>query len=388
MIRERPVGLEEAAHGVERQALEHRREHRAGHPVRCVDDHAQRLDRVDVDEREHALDERGVDVLLRDRAALLSRDSPCHQFLPGTDFVTSGYSVMPRADNTFGGGNYDADDLDEWLTIQRDWQVDAGIEPISEADVTRVRERAARAVQAVFTELGLPPVTDAEVEAATVGYDSLDMPDRDRAADVEAADAALERGVSGLDVALALDRHGFGEIAEAIVGMQRQRVSADYLQTSSVIDADGLVHSAVSDPNVYSGPGTGYRLEGERWELLQALPHVTAAEDLVAGERHGDSLRPVDAGRGRARRSGGGRRSRGGRRRRRPRFRGQRSSRRSTVSHTTKCWRQSARGFARAAGRRASCVSGVTPTSRSSGTTARSCPDRASPLESSRKGRR
>ena len=214
------------------------------------------------------------------------------QFLPGTDFVTSGYSVMPRADNTFGGGNYDADDLDEWLTIQRDWQVDAGIEPISEADVTRVRERAARAVQAVFTELGLPPVTDDEVEAATVGYDSLDMPDRDRAADVEAADAALERGVSGLDVALALDRHGFGEIAEAIVGMQRQRVSADYLQTSSVIDADGLVHSAVSDPNVYSGPGTGYRLEGERWELLQALPHVTSAEDLVAGERHGDGLEP------------------------------------------------------------------------------------------------
>jgi len=212
------------------------------------------------------------------------------QFLPGTDFVTSGYSVMPRADNTFGGGNYDADDLDEWLTIQRDWQVDAGIEPVSEADVTRVRERAARAVQAVFAELGLPPVTDAEVEAATVGYDSRDMPDRDRAADVEAADAALERGVSGLDVALALDRRGFGEIAEAIVGMQRQRVSADYLQTSSVIDADGLVHSAVSDPNVYLGPGTGYRLEGERWALLQALPHITAAEDLVAGERAGNSL--------------------------------------------------------------------------------------------------
>ena len=44
------------------------------------------------------------------------------QFLPGTDFVTSGYSVMPRHDNTFGGGNYDADDIDEWLTVQRDWR--------------------------------------------------------------------------------------------------------------------------------------------------------------------------------------------------------------------------------------------------------------------------
>ena len=78
------------------------------------------------------------------------------QFLPGTDFVTSGYSVMPRHDNTFGGGNYDADDIDEWLTIQRDWQVDGGIEPVDEDEVLRVRGRAARAMQQVFAELGLP----------------------------------------------------------------------------------------------------------------------------------------------------------------------------------------------------------------------------------------
>ena len=67
------------------------------------------------------------------------------QFLPGTDFVTSGYSVMPRHDNMFGGGNYDADDLDEWLTLQRDWQVDAGIEPLARSGVAgRARARGAR----------------------------------------------------------------------------------------------------------------------------------------------------------------------------------------------------------------------------------------------------
>jgi propanediol dehydratase large subunit len=206
------------------------------------------------------------------------------QFLPGTDFVTSGYSVMPRHDNTFGGGNFDADDIDEWLTIQRDWQVDAGIEPVAEDEVLRVRESAARAVQAVFAELGLPLISDAEVEAATVGYDSTEMPDRDRAADVEAADDFLARGVSGLDVALALDRRGFGEVAEAIVAMQRQRISADYLQTAAVIDPDGLVHSAVNDPNVYTGPGTGYRLEGERWRLLQSLPNVVDPAELLGSE--------------------------------------------------------------------------------------------------------
>ena len=208
------------------------------------------------------------------------------QFLPGTDFVTSGYSVMPRHDNTFGGGNFDADDLDEWLTIQRDWQVDAGIEPVSEDELLRVRERAARAVQAVFADLALPAISDEEVALATTGYDAREMPDRDRAADVEAADELLARGVSGLDVALALDRSGFDDVAEAVLGMQRQRVSADYLQTSAVIGADGVVRSAVNDPNEYSGPGTGYRLEGERWELLQRLPQVVAPADLL-GEAEG-----------------------------------------------------------------------------------------------------
>jgi len=204
------------------------------------------------------------------------------QFLPGTDFVTSGYSVMPREDNTFGGGNYDADDLEEWLTIQRDWQVDAGIEPVAEDEVLEVRERAGRAVQAVFSGLGFPPVTDAEVEAATYGYDSRDVPDRDRAADVAAADRVLEGTVSALDVVRELHAAGFTDVAEAVLGMQRQRVSGDYLQTSAIIEPDGTVRSAVSDPNRYEGPGTGYRLEGERWELLQQLPYVLDPRDEVS----------------------------------------------------------------------------------------------------------
>jgi propanediol dehydratase large subunit len=204
------------------------------------------------------------------------------QFLPGTDFVTSGYSVMPRHDNTFGGGNFDADDLDEWLTVQRDWQVDAGIEPAAEEDVLHVRGRAARAVQTVFEELGFPAVTDAEVEAAATGYDAADLPDRDRAADVAAADRVFTDRITAADVALALDRRGFDDVAEAIVAMQRQRISADYLQTAAVIEPDGAVLSAVNDPNRYEGPGTGYRLEGERWERLQALPHVVEPAELAA----------------------------------------------------------------------------------------------------------
>jgi propanediol dehydratase large subunit len=210
------------------------------------------------------------------------------QFLPGTDFVTSGYSSMPRYDNMFGGGNYDSHDYDEWLTVQRDWQVDAGIEPLAEEEAVAVRERAARAVQAVFEELGFPPISDEEVRLAATCLDSRDLPDRDRAADVLAGDRVLEEGISGLDVALALDRRGFEDVAAALFDMQRQRVAADYLQTSAIIDRDGRVVSAVNAPNEYSGPGTGYRLEGARWERLRRLPYAIDAR-LLAGRSPGEA---------------------------------------------------------------------------------------------------
>ena len=206
------------------------------------------------------------------------------QFLPGTDFVTSGYSSMPRYDNMFGGGNYDSDDLDEWLTVQRDWQVDAGLEPLDEAQALAVRERAARAVQAVFDAFGFPPITDEEVRLATTCLDSRDLPDRDRSADVLAADRVLAEGLSALDVARALDERGFPEVAAAVFEMQRLRVAADYLQTSAIVGRDGTVVSALNDANTYAGPGTGYRLEGERWERLQRLPHAIDARLLGAAQ--------------------------------------------------------------------------------------------------------
>ncbi|MGB7858963.1 MAG: propanediol/glycerol family dehydratase large subunit, partial [Acidimicrobiia bacterium] len=187
--------------------------------------------------------------------------------------------------------NYDSDDLDEWTTIQRDWQVDAGIEPLSEEDAIAIRRKAASAIQGVFDQLGFPAVTDEEVEAAVNAYTSEDMPDRDRAADVDAADTVFTKGTSGVDVARALDRAGFSDVAEAVLAMQRLRVSADYLQTSAIVGADGVVESAINDPNNYSGPGTGNRLEGDRWEILQALPHQQTSTEAAGVEAsEGDYL--------------------------------------------------------------------------------------------------
>ena len=78
------------------------------------------------------------------------------QFIPGTDFICSGYSAVPKRDNLFGGGNFDAEDLDDWNVLQRDMQVDGGVLPVTEDEVLGIRKKAAEAIQAVYEELGFP----------------------------------------------------------------------------------------------------------------------------------------------------------------------------------------------------------------------------------------
>ena len=203
------------------------------------------------------------------------------QFLPGTDFVTSGYSSMPRRDNMFGGGNFDAEDLDDWMIIQRDMRVNAGIVPITEDQAVTVRRRAGQAMQAVFAAFGFPAIRDDEIEAAALAYTSDDMPDRDMVADIAAAQGFLDGPLTALEVARALDAAGFDDIAANVLAMQRVRVIGDYLQPAAVLDTDFAAKSAFTDRNDYLGPGTGYRVEGAIWERLRAVPQQRTATQMV-----------------------------------------------------------------------------------------------------------
>jgi propanediol dehydratase large subunit len=196
------------------------------------------------------------------------------QFIPGTDFITSGYGAIPRYDNMFGGGNFDVTELDDWYALQRDMRVDGGLVPVREEEVLHVRERGARAIQAVFDVFNFPPISEAEIEAAVTGYSSKDMPDRDKVADIEAAQKLLDGPLTAVQVVKALEEAGFHDVATNILEMQRQRVIGDYLQPSAMFGDDFQVLSALSDPNDYQGPGSGYRVEGERWSALQNLPQA------------------------------------------------------------------------------------------------------------------
>ena len=202
------------------------------------------------------------------------------QFLPGTDYIFSGYSGVPNYDNMFAGSTHDSDDFDDMLVLQRDLQCDMALRPVTEEQVIAVRNKAARAMQAVFQEVGFPAITDEEVEAATYAHGSKDMPDRNQPEDLRAIEEFLQSGKTGLDIVRALHKHGFQDVAESVLGMLKQKVSGDYLHTSAIVDEDFNVKSAVNDRNDYMGPGTGYRLEGERWELLKNIPQAISPEDI------------------------------------------------------------------------------------------------------------
>ena len=202
------------------------------------------------------------------------------QFLPGTDFIFSGYAAEPNYDNMFAGSNFDAEDFDDYNVLQRDMQVDGGLEPVTEEQVIFVRNKAARAVQAVFRNLGLSPISDEQVEAVTYAHGSKDTLPRDVTADLAAAEDVLKRGVTGVDIVKALAESGFGDVAESVLNMLKQRVAGDYMQTAAILDRNFHVLSGVNTPNDYMGPGTGYRVDGERWEEIKKIPHIINPNDI------------------------------------------------------------------------------------------------------------
>ena len=202
------------------------------------------------------------------------------QFLPGTDFIFSGYAGEPNYDNLFAGSNFDAEDFDDYNVLQRDMMVDGGLRPVTEAETIAVRRDAAKAVQAVFRALNITEITDAQVEAVVYAHGSRDTLPRDAAADTAAADALMRRGLTGLDIVKALCETGFSHIGERVLNMLKQRISGDYMQTSAVLDEGFRVVSAVNHPNDYAGPGTGYRVGGQRWDEIKNIPHRIKRENV------------------------------------------------------------------------------------------------------------
>jgi propanediol dehydratase large subunit len=202
--------------------------------------------------------------------------------LAGSDFVFSGFGSIQRYDNMFGPSNFNAEDIDDFLAMQRDWGIDGGLRTVPPPRIGELRREAALACRAVYSHLGLADFTDEHVELAVDAAGSKDLGETDTLAVVSAAHAIREGGLTVVDVVAALDQTGYETEAQRVVEMTRARLAGDYLQTSAIFDERLRVLSLVTDPNDYTGPGTGYAPSPERQREIDGIRQARGVDDLRA----------------------------------------------------------------------------------------------------------
>src|SRR6516164_8977996 len=202
--------------------------------------------------------------------------------LAGSDFAFSGFGSIQRYDNMFGPSNFNAEDIDDFLAMQRDWGIDGGLRTVAPARIGELRLEAAHACRAVYAYLGLADFTDEHVDRAVDAAGSKDLGETDTLAVLAAAHAIRQRGLTVVDIVAALDECGYFDIAERTVAFVRARLSGDYLQTSAIFDEHLQVLSLVTDPNDYAGPGTGYSPSPARQAEIDAIRQARRVADLRA----------------------------------------------------------------------------------------------------------
>jgi len=202
--------------------------------------------------------------------------------LAGSDFMFSGFGSIQRYDNMFGPSNFNAEDIDDFLAMQRDWGVDGGLRTVPEDRIAELRREAAQLCRAVYQHLGLADFTDEHVERAVDAAGSKDLGETDTLAVVAAAHAIRDGGITVVDVVAALDETGYESVAERILVMTAARLAGDYLQTSAIFDEELRVLSLVTDPNDYAGPGTGFEPGPQRQAEIDAIRQARGVADLRA----------------------------------------------------------------------------------------------------------
>src|SRR3954469_4309842 len=200
--------------------------------------------------------------------------------LAGSDYVCSGFGSIQRYDNMFGPSQWNAEDIDDWLAMQRDWGVDGGLRTADPTDLGRLRREAAEACRDVYRWLGLADFTDEHVDLAVDAVGSKDLGDPDPLVVLGAAQTIRSSGLGSLEVARALLECGYEDAAARVLAMLSARVHGDHLQTAAIFDESMQVLSLVTDPNDYAGPGTGYEPSIERQAEIDAIRQARGVEDL------------------------------------------------------------------------------------------------------------
>lgn len=224
--------------------------------------------------------------------------------IAGSDLICSGFGSILKYDNSFNPSLFNGEEMEDYLTLQRDFEADGGLTPIPEAEALDLRIRAVEAVSAVLEELDLARPTAAMKASVVVASGSRETQTFSTGETAKISEEIQARGINVIDVIKALAKRGFTPEAENLLRMVKLRVSGDYLQTSSII-RKGRILSAVNDPNDYSGPGTGYRLTEGRRDEINAIRDLIGQSEVLseqARHRHAENRRISYAAKGEAQR--------------------------------------------------------------------------------------
>ena len=180
----------------------------------------------------------------------------------------------------FGPSQWNSEDIDDFLAMQRDWGVDGGLRTADAANVAALRQRAVDAVNAVYSWLGLGDFTDSWATQAVDAAGSKDVPDADLMLPLNASQTIMSGGITMLDVITALTESGFDVEAQRCLDMLKARIAGDYLQTAAIFDEQMNPLSLITDPNVYLGPGTGYRPSPTRQTEIDTIRQQKSVADI------------------------------------------------------------------------------------------------------------
>ena len=187
--------------------------------------------------------------------------------IAGSDLICSGFGSIPAYDNSFNPSLFNAEEMEDYLVLQRDFEADGGLTPLAEHRALDLRARAVAAISAVLEELGLATPTPDMKASVIVASGSAETRSFSPGEVAPISEAIKDREITVIDVIKALAKHDFAAEAENLLNVVKLRVSGDYLQTSAMVRG-GRVISAINDPNDYCGPGSGYAMtEARRLEV-------------------------------------------------------------------------------------------------------------------------
>jgi len=206
--------------------------------------------------------------------------------MSGTDFLCSGFGSVPAYDNSFGASLFNAEELEDFLVLQRDFELDGGLRHLPEDQVMAVRQRAIDALEAVYRDLGLAELRQQQKRSVLEASGSHDTDSFSLNEVCRISEEIERRSITLLDIVAALARSGYEDVAKDLLALLCQRVSGDYLQTAAVV-RDGAVVSAVNQVNDYAGPHTGYRLSEERRREISDIRGILTKDQIFEMEdRH------------------------------------------------------------------------------------------------------